>query len=180
MISDSISRLFAEAGDGGVAKIWHGTTSNAEDICRWEQSNGYLLPNDYKKFLMAVGRCKLHGRSDHSFAVKFYSLNELALFSERAFGKRMFDGIPSSWYTIADAQDGNFVIMDLATVVGDEVNIIDGCSEYAPNLAIISRSFDEFLMCSINDPNTSSGGGDVQTGARYWSKPGHYYGQTAE
>lgn len=181
MIHSLIQRLVVESNKmSGFVKIYQDTVADDRQIAQWENKYGFILPDDYKLYLKEVGRCKLHGSlpaTDHSFSVKLFSINEIAPFTALAFGKSRMANIPESWYAIADAQDGNYIIMDMPLVHGTMTRIIDGFSESAPDLAIIALSFSEFLECSLADPNTSSGGGNVQSGARYWSTEGHYYGQ---
>jgi hypothetical protein len=114
----------------------------------------------------------LHGavpRESHSFAVRTLPLDRIDRFWKVAYG-RHWEEIPDTWFAIADAQDGNFIVMDLASVDGDRVKIIDGFAEAARVEApIIARSFTEFLERSIDDPDTSSGA-ESDDGKRYWSK----------
>jgi hypothetical protein len=178
LVKDLISCLTGLSKLKTAVKIYPGTVAKSRDVTEWEQKHRWTLPTDYREYLTSIGKCKLHGLhdQDHSFSVKLFGLSEIAPFANLAYGKSV-DYIPESWYGIADAQDGNFIIMDFSTVKGLTSRIIDGSAEYAPDLAIISKSFTEFLGCSLLDPNTSSGGGDASTGAIYWSRPGHYYGR---
>lgn len=182
-MSKSMELIRAAEKRGVSLKTYPNTRSSELAIQKWEKSTGFFLPDDYKEYLHSVGQCAMNGalsRISHSFSVKIFPLKQVQLFSHAAFGDDAEIEIPETWYAIADAQDGNFIIMDMASVKGSYAKIIDGCWEYVPDLPIIALSFTEFLECSLADPNTSSGAGDLKTGARYWSTHGHYYGQTSD
>jgi len=178
----TIQALIKELRDLKNTRFYPGTEATPQEIAKWEKQKGFRLPEDYKHFLAAVGECRMHpanpGHED-SFAIRFFALKQVVKASEH-IGEHIEeeDEDCKSWYAFADAQDGNCIIMDLATVKGASVKIIDGFHETAPyDLAVISESFTEFLERSIADPNTSSGGGDIAKGTRYWSTPGGFYGE---
>jgi len=163
-----------------ATRIFEGTTVDNGELDEWERSNGYKLPSDYRQFMQSIGRCNLNGigKFDHDYSVRIMTLAEVQSFSISAFGHQM-DEIPESWFAFADAQDGNFIVMDLKSLNDDTVNIIDGCWECARSgPPIIAKSFTEFVEHSLIDSQTSSGWGDVARGIRYWSTPGCYYGDT--
>lgn len=163
-----------------TVRIYPGTQATDAEIKTWEKDHGYTLPTDYACYLTSVGACKLHGtvpEHDHDYSLKLYSLKQLGTFSELALGNE-FKGVPRSWYAIADANDGNYTIMDLNRASDQHTDIIDGFSENSGHgLFLISQSFSEFLGRAMADPHVSSGGGSLKLGTRFWSKPGGYYGE---
>jgi len=177
-IGELIAHVLAEHARRGIAKVYANTIASEESVAQWEGAHRLKLPYDYRLFLQKVGACKLHGPydMDYEFAVKLFGLGQVEAFPLLAYGNNMVV-CPSEWFAIADAQEGNYIIMDLASAVGSSVNILDGFSMSGPDFAIIARSFTEFLEHSVRDPETSSGSGDAKTGRRYWSSPGGYYGQ---
>lgn len=165
----------------GVGKFYLGTQSDPKAISDWESREKVCLPADYRYFQETVGACKMHGAAPEkecSFSVKLFSLQDVRKLSAACEDLECDEA--QSWYVIADAQDGNYILMDLASVKGNRVDIIDGFIEMIPEVPVISRSFTEFLERSLKDPDTSSGGGDTEKGSRYWSTPGGYYGEANE
>ncbi len=161
-----------------------GTEATEREIAGWEERTGFLLPGDYRHYLLTVGECRMHMHNpdqSHSFAIRLLPLGEVMPAAE-VIGPHVDDVCAGcrSWYAVADLQDGNYALMDLATVDGDAVKIIDGFHELCPfELAVVAESFTEFLGHAISDRHISghSGSGDPKKGTRFWSKPGGFYGE---
>ena len=145
--------------------------SSLEEINAWEKAHSLFLPPDYRQFLLKVGECELHG------ILRFLPLQSISRVADFIYGNEPDAPIlPESWFAIAILGDSDYTIMDLATVDGDAVNIIDGFHELAhESLEIIAKSFTEFFKRSIEDKDVSTGGGG---GHGYWSTPGPNYGET--
>jgi hypothetical protein len=149
---------------------------DAKTIKKWEKLTKFTLPDDFKQFLEEIGGCKLHPGNHATYAMRVFGLPEVQPYSTLIDDPDEF-GVPASWFAIADLQDGNFVLMDLATTMKSRVNIMDGFhEELGLELEIIAKSFTEFMQIAIKDSRVSSGGG---SGRKFWSKGGPSYGEVA-
>ncbi len=172
----SIDEVLRELRQCGQAAIQPGTAAQISDVKKWQSCESHALPPDYVRYLTEIGECRLHGNPQdrNSFVVRMLPLGQVENYVRMTkFEMSGADG----WYAIADLHDGNFIVMDLATVDGERVDILDGCWETLDRAPTIAKSFTEFLSRSLADPRAVSGGGDHEKGTRYWSTPGGFYGE---
>jgi hypothetical protein len=154
--------------DAIIAKAGAGAT--LIEVRAWEERHGYTLPDDYVRFLMNIKECRLHNK------LTFLPLREIKPLADVIYGNcPNAPVLPKSWIAVAILGDSDYTVLDLATVNGQTVNILDGFHEEANfSLEIIAKSFTEFLERSIIDANVSTGGG---AGHGYWSTKGPCYGE---
>jgi GNAT superfamily N-acetyltransferase len=164
-------------------KFTPGTAATRKEIAEWERQTGLRLPRDHKQCLMTVGECRMHlynPAQSHSYVVRLLPLKEVVPVAE-VIGGHVVECCPGcrSWYAVADLQDGNYVLLDLATVQGDSVKVLDAFHETTPfDMAVIAESFTEFLAHAVEDHRLlGCGAGDLKKGTRFWSKPGGFYGE---
>jgi len=75
-------------------------------------SSGHQLPPDVKAFYLRCGGVDLWGQSD--YAIRILKPEEVLEANPVIVGEQFPDDISSSWYTIAQTIDGDYITIDFA------------------------------------------------------------------
>ena len=130
--------------------------TDSYEIDRLDRRIKFLLPEDLKVFYRRYSTVKLF---DHEFGAtyRFVPITEIHLTRIDIYGKDLDELGPSSWLTICDVLDGNYIAVDIASQENQNYNYIDCFHETfaEPGEAtIVAKSFTELLERSLR------GGGD--------------------
>ncbi|MEN2773573.1 SMI1/KNR4 family protein [Acetivibrio clariflavus] len=107
--------------------------------------NGHVLPEDLKEFYRLCGGVDCYVNYG-GFPISILSPMEVKLSNLVLLGKKYSEDISSSWYLIADAQDGNYISIDFGpSRLGRCYESFEYSHAVVGNCPIISLSFTELL-----------------------------------
>ena len=129
-----------------------GPCDDQHEIDRFEESLDYLLPSDLKEFYRKYKTVTLF-TDNQSYLYRFVPISEMHPTRIDIFGVDSDEFAPSTWITICDVMEGNFIAVDIAPRDGDEFNYIDcfheTCGIPGEN-KIIAKSFTELLQSALH------------------------------
>jgi cell wall assembly regulator SMI1 len=120
---------------------------NVSEIDALEKSLGYLLPHDMKDFYRRYQSVRLFD-SGSGATYRFIPIDKIHPTRIDIYGEDTNEWGPSTWLSICDVMDGNYIAIDVASIIGDECNFIDCYHESFAEpgeCEIIARSFTELL-----------------------------------
>lgn len=111
---------------------------------------GHVLPEDVKEFYSMCGGMECYINSG-GFPIRILPPSDVKLANKLLLGQTYTDDISSSWYVIADAEDGNFISIDFnPNRIGKCYESFEYTHAVSGNCPIISLSFTELLLNIIN------------------------------
>jgi cell wall assembly regulator SMI1 len=116
-----------------------------------EKNCGYQLPEDIKEFYRRYKTVNLFAFRG-GWQYRFVLVNEIHCVGFDILGKFYEKDRTSSWFTICDVMDGNYVAVDLASEKDNQWNYIDCFHEtfgIPGECRVIAKSFAEFLKQSL-------------------------------
>jgi cell wall assembly regulator SMI1 len=127
---------------------------DASEIDAFEKGLGHELPDDlkafYRKYRIFDG--------EYGATYRFVSIGEIHPTRIDIYGEDTDEWGPSTWLTVCDVQDGNYIAIDIASRDGENYDYIDCFHEtfaMPGQSRIIARPFTELLECALR------GGGDA-------------------
>ena len=133
-------------------------------IADLEKRLGYPFPDDIKTFYQRYDTVKLFVGEHGDTLYRFVPVEEIHPTRIDVFGEDTDEWGPSTWLTVCDVQDGNYVAIDVASKDGEYYNYIDCFHEtfaIPGQSRVVARSFTELLDRALR-------GGDNQ----YWLQEG--------
>jgi cell wall assembly regulator SMI1 len=129
--------------------------ASIEEITRWEEASGYVLPTDLKEFYQLTNGASLFkeppGLYGDAQVYQYYidRVEHIGRVRVDLLGEEGDDDqyAPASWYGVCDIE-ADYVAIDLATVKGSFCLVIDCWHEsfgWTGDSKIIAQSFTEFL-----------------------------------
>lgn len=113
-------------------------------------NNGHVLPDDMKEFFRLCGGIVCY-TEEGGFPIEILSPSNVKQANLVLLGNEYKEDISSSWYLIADAEDGNYISIDC------DLSRIGKCYESfiykhaaAGNCPVIALSFTELLINIYN------------------------------
>jgi hypothetical protein len=130
---------------------WHPPLPKSELLMQaFERTTGLTLPPDFKEFYMRCGRADLF-----ESGCMILPLTEIQKASIVLLADESEDWCPGSWYAFCDMNDGDFAGLDLSSVQGNAVNVLDLNHDEIGRCTIIARSFTEFLERALRSSGRS-------------------------
>lgn len=125
--------------------------SDKTEIDRFESQCGYRLPTDLKQFYKKYNTVRLF---DNEFGglYRFVPVSEIHPTYEDIYGKDFEGWRPSTWFTVCDIQDGNYIAIDLESKNNNIFNFIDCFHETFAEpgrCKVIAKSFTELLSRAL-------------------------------
>ena len=139
--------------------------SSPSAIADLEACLGYPFPDDIKAFYQRYDTVRLFVSKDGDTLYRFIPVGEIHPTRIDVYGKDIDEYGPSTWLTVCDVQDGNYVAIDIASQDGEYYNYIDCFHEtfaMPGQSRIVARSFTELLHRALR-------GGDNH---QYWLQEG--------
>jgi cell wall assembly regulator SMI1 len=118
---------------------------------------GYMLPGDLKTFYRRYNTVSLFVDPLGGAIYRFVLASQIRPTRLDIYGEDADEWGPSTWLTVCDVLDGNYIALDIASGSGDQYNYIDCFHETfaEPGQSmIIARSFSELVRSALE------GGGD--------------------
>jgi hypothetical protein len=145
----ALENLFAEID------LQHSSKPCLDDaeIDRFEKQNGYQLPADLKAFYRKYNSVKLFN-DEYGFTYHFVPISEIHPTRKDIYGENANELGPSTWLTVCDVQNGNYIAIDLSSKKGDECNFIDCFHEtfaQPGESQIIAKTFTELLDLALHN-----------------------------
>jgi hypothetical protein len=125
-----------------------------------ENRIGHCLPDDLRLFYETYETVKLFAADDYNANYRFVPVSQIHRTRQDIYGIDTDEWGPSTWLTVCDVQDGNYVAIDVLSIDGDACNYIDCFHEVFAvpgHSKIVARSFTELLRRALK------GGGN-----HYW------------
>jgi len=108
--------------------------------------SGHILPDDMKEFYYMCGGIVCYTDSG-GFPIEILSPSDVKLANLVLLGEDYEDDISSSWYLIADAEDGNYISIDCnSSRLGRCYESFEYSHAVAGNCPVIALSFTELLI----------------------------------
>jgi cell wall assembly regulator SMI1 len=151
----TLEELFAEIDTHHSSK----PCMDVSEIDAFEKSHAYQLPDDLKAFYRRYGSVKLFD-TRYGASYRFVPVSEMhpTRIDIYGIGADADEWGPSTWLTVCDVLDGNYIAIDVASGDEGEYNYIDCFHETfaTPGESkIVAKSFVELLDCALR------GGGDT-------------------
>lgn len=130
--------------------------TDPSEIDALERKCDFPLPSDLKTFYRKYMTVELFDSPDGA-TYRFVPVSDIHPTRIDIYGKDTDEWGPSTWLTICDVLDGNYIALDIASESGDQYNYIDCFHETFAEPGeskIIAKSFTELLHSAIK------GGGD--------------------
>jgi cell wall assembly regulator SMI1 len=127
------------------------------EIDSLETTLGYTLPRDLKSFYRKYNSVSLFVDPIGGPAYRFVPPSEIHPTRIDIYGQDTDEWGPSTWLTVCDVLDGNYVALDIASGSGDQYNYIDCFHETFAEpgqSTIVARSLAELVRSALD------GGGD--------------------
>lgn len=106
---------------------------------------GHVLPEDLKEFYSVCGGIKCYIKQG-GFPMEIMSPDKLKQANMLLLGNEYADDISSSWYVIADAEDGNYITIDCERArLGKCYESFEYTHAVAGNCSVVALSFEELL-----------------------------------
>lgn len=117
-----------------------------KDTCGYPTlNNGHVLPDDMKEFYSICGGIICYIEAG-GFPIEIFSPINVKQANLLLLGKEYEEDISSSWYLIADAEDGNYISIDCnSSRLGRCYESFEYSHAVAGNCPIIALSFTELL-----------------------------------
>jgi hypothetical protein len=131
--------------------------SSPSGIAALEKHLGYPIPDDMQAFYRRYGTVKLFVGEHGDAVYRFVPTLEIHRTRQDVYGIDTDEWGPSTWLTICDVRDGNYIAMDVASGDGNERNYIDAFHETfaVPGACkVIARTFAELLERALHGPET--------------------------
>lgn len=126
--------------------------ADISEIDDFERRHGYQLPDDLKTFYRRYKSVKLFD-SDFGATYRFAPISEIHPTRIDIYGKDTDEWGPSTWLSICDLLDGNYIAIDIASKDGDGYNYIDCFHETFAEPGeskVIAKSFTELLEHALH------------------------------
>jgi len=131
-------------------------TNNPSEIDEFERHCSYELPEDLKTFYRRYKTVKLFSDSEE-WQYRFVFVDEIHCVGFDILGQFYEKDNTSSWFTVCDVMDSNYLAIDLASKRDNEWNYIDCFHEtfgIAGECKIIAKSFTELLERCLHSGGT--------------------------
>ena len=126
---------------------------DASEVDDFESRSGYSFPDDLKIFYRRYKSVRLFSNEGFDATYRFVPISEIHPTYIDIYGADAEERGPSTWLTICDVQDGNYIALDIASKNGSEYNYIDCFHETfaIPGAClIIAKSFTELLERALH------------------------------
>jgi hypothetical protein len=117
-----------------------------------EKRIGHSLPNDLRLFHETYNTVTLFPTGDYQATYRFVPVSQIHPTRQDVYGLDADEWGPSTWLTVCDVQDGNYVAIDVLSKDGDNCSYIDCFHEVfaVPGYSkIVARSFTELLRRAL-------------------------------
>jgi cell wall assembly regulator SMI1 len=131
-------------------------SKNLSEIFDFEENYSYQLPEDVKEFYRRYETVKLFTYKG-GWQYRFVPISEMRITGLDIYGKYYENDGPSSWFTICDVMDGNYIAVDLASKKDNQWNYIDCFHEtygVPGECKVIAKSFVELLERCLHSGDT--------------------------
>ncbi len=128
---------------------------NSSEIDKLERKYEYKLPRDLIEFYRRFKTVRLFC-SENGSLYRFVPANEIHPTRIDIYGNDINEFGPSTWLTVCDVQDGNYIAIDIGSKEGEKCNYIDCFHEtfsIPGESTIIALSFTELLEKALAGGN---------------------------
>jgi hypothetical protein len=125
------------------------------EIDSFDDLNKYQLPSDLKSFYRKYKSASLFD-NEGGPTYRFVPVIDIHRTRKDIYGEDTDEWGPSTWLTICDVQDGNYIAIDIASRHKDQFNFIDCFHEtfgQPGECRIVAKSFTELLDQALHSGN---------------------------
>jgi hypothetical protein len=130
---------------------------DSSEIDNLDKRYAFRLPDDLKEFYRRYESVKLFD-SEFGATYRFVPVSEIHPTRIDIYGQDTDEWGPSSWLTICDVLDGNYIAIDIASKDGEAYSYIDCFHEtfaQPGECKIVAKSFTELLECALRGGGNS-------------------------
>jgi cell wall assembly regulator SMI1 len=137
---------------------YHEPCTDPAAIEALEKRHDHQLPDDLKAFYRRYRTVKLFD-GEYGATYRFVPVDEIHPTRIDIYGENTDEWGPSTWLTICDILDGNYIAIDIDSKEGKEYNYIDCFHETFAEpgeCKIVAKSFTELLERALNGGGNSA------------------------